>query len=85
MSETDGFARLDAKLDTLIRLVALDVVSELSSVKDRALLLSKAGLTPKEIAALCDTTPNTVSVALSTAKREAKSRGGSRKDADDGA
>ena len=81
MNETDGFARLEAKLDLLVRLLALDVTSELSSVKDRALLLSKAGLTPKEIASLCDTTPNTVSVALSTAKRDAK-KGSSKKDVD---
>jgi hypothetical protein len=29
-------------------------------------------MTPKDIAALCDTTPNTVSVALSAAKRDGK-------------
>lgn len=68
----DGIARLEAKLDTLIRLFALTVISDQQSLKDRAIKLQRAGLTPKEIASLCDTTPNTVSVALSTAKREAK-------------
>jgi hypothetical protein len=31
-------------------------------------------MSPKDIAALCDTTPNTVSVALSAAKRETKGK-----------
>lgn len=60
---------LEAKLDTLIRLFALVVAPDDMSLKDRALRLQKAGLSPKEIAALCGTTPNTVSVALSAAKR----------------
>jgi DNA-directed RNA polymerase specialized sigma24 family protein len=62
-------SRIEAKLDTLIRLVALSVTSESQSLKDRAVLLQRAGLMPRDIATLCDTTPNTVSVALSTAKR----------------
>jgi hypothetical protein len=72
MKEEDGIARLEAKLDTLIRLVGLTVASGLQSVKERAVILNRAGLGPREIAALCDTTPNTVSVALSNAKRDAK-------------
>jgi DNA-directed RNA polymerase specialized sigma24 family protein len=65
-------AQVEAKLDTLIRLFAMTVMKGLGSVKEKAVALSKAGLSPKEIAALCDTTPNTISVALSQAKREAK-------------
>jgi DNA-directed RNA polymerase specialized sigma24 family protein len=65
-------SRVEAKLDTLIRLIALSVTSDSQSLKDRAVRLQRAGLTPKDIAALCDTTPNTVSVALSTAKRAGK-------------
>lgn len=73
MKETDdGFSRLEAKLDTLIRLFALGIVSDQQSIKDRAIKLYRAGLAPKDIASLLDTTPNAVSVALSTAKREAK-------------
>jgi DNA-directed RNA polymerase specialized sigma24 family protein len=68
MSET-GCSRVETKLDTLIRLFALFVAPDTLSLKDRAVRLQKAGLAPKEIAALCDTTPNTVSVALSAAKR----------------
>lgn len=67
-------SRIEAKLDTLIRLLALSVTSESQSLKDRAIRLQRVGLTPKEIAALCGTTPNTISVALSAAKRNAKSK-----------
>lgn len=67
-------SRIEAKLDTLIRLLALSVTSESQSLKDRAIRLQRVGLTPKEIAVLCGTTPNTISVALSAAKRNAKSK-----------
>ena len=66
------FSRIEAKLDTLIRLLALSVASDNHSLKDRAVRLQRAGMSPKDIAALCDTTPNTVSVALSAAKREGR-------------
>lgn len=70
--DVDRIAGLEDRLDTLIRLFAMTVINGLDSVKEKAVVLSKAGLAPKEIAALCDTTPNTISVALSQAKREAK-------------
>lgn len=72
MNGNDGVGRLEAKLDVLIRLVALSVGTNLPSLKERAIFLNKAGLSPKEIATLFDSTPNTVSVALSSAKREKK-------------
>ncbi len=71
LDDTD-LSRIEAKLDMLIRLLALSVVSDNHSLKDRAVRLYRAGMTPKDIAALCDTTPHTVSVALSAAKREGK-------------
>jgi DNA-directed RNA polymerase specialized sigma24 family protein len=71
MTDTD-LSRIEEKLDTLIRLLALSVASDNHSLKDRAVRLRRAGMTPKEIAELCNTTPNTVSVALSDAKRESK-------------
>ena len=70
--DVNKMAQVEAKLDTLIRLFAMTVMKGLDSVKEKAVALSKAGLSPKEIAALCDTTPNTISVPLSQAKREAK-------------
>jgi DNA-binding NarL/FixJ family response regulator len=71
---SDDLSRVEAKLDTLIRLMALSVAPENLSLKDRAVRLQRAGLTPKEIASLCATTPNTVSVALSGAKRNPKGK-----------
>lgn len=65
---------IEAKLDTLIRLLALRVASEEQPLKDRVVRLNRAGLSPKEIAALCDTTRNTVSVALSKAKHGGRTK-----------
>ncbi|GMU83075.1 MAG: hypothetical protein AMXMBFR47_29460 [Planctomycetota bacterium] len=76
MSKDADVHRLEAKLDVLIRLIALSVTSEDEPLKDRAVRLQRAGLAPKDIAALFGTTSNTVSVALSTAKRASKGRGG---------
>lgn len=78
-SNDSDFCRIEAKLDTLIRLLALIVASDNHSLKERAIRLQRAGLAPKDIAALCDTTPNTVSVALSSAKRGNKSKKKTRK------
>lgn len=66
---------IETKLDTLIRLVALAVAPETQTLRDRAVRLQRAGLAPRDIAALCNTTPNTVSVALSAVKRKKKAGG----------
>lgn len=73
-ADSTDLSRIEAKLDTIIRLLALNVASDNHSLTDRAVRLQRAGMAPKEIALLCDTTPNTVSVALSAAKRRSKSR-----------
>jgi hypothetical protein len=70
---------IKAKLDIVIRLLALSVASDNHSLKVRAVRLQRAGLTPKEIATLCNTTGNAVRVALSTAKREGKRKTKKRK------
>ncbi len=59
---------IKAKLDVMIRLLAASTISDDRSIKDNALVLSRAGLTPREIADMLGTTRNTVSVALSTAR-----------------
>lgn len=48
--EPIDMARIEAKLDTIIRLLALSVASDNHSLKDRAVRLQRAGLAPKEIA-----------------------------------
>lgn len=71
MTDRDD-SKLEAKLDVLIRLFAIGIATGEGTLKDRAVKLSRAGLGSREIAELCDTTPNTVSVALSKAKSEKK-------------
>ena len=58
------------KLDLMVRLLAYLVAAEHDNLKDRAVTLSSLGLSPKEIARVCNTTPNTVSVRLVEAKRK---------------
>ena len=67
MNESDGEA-IATKLDTLIRLVAM-ALCEGKPQKDQIALLHSAGLQPKAIAGMLDTTPNTVSVALSSLRK----------------
>jgi hypothetical protein len=66
---SDDISRLEAKLDTLIKLIAINVTPDNLSLAERAGRLSRVGMAPKEIAAICETTPNTISVVLSKAKR----------------
>jgi len=73
VSDNNDLNRVEAKLDTVIRLLALNVAVGEGTLKDRAVRLQRAGLAPKEIAELCDTTPNTVSVLLAKAKAEKRS------------
>ena len=61
---------IEAKLDVVIRLLALSVAPEDMPLNARAIRLKRAGLGAKEIADLCGTTRNTVSVALSTSKKK---------------
>jgi DNA-binding CsgD family transcriptional regulator len=63
---------LGAKLDILIRLMAISITPESLTLAERASRLNRAGLTPKEIASICGTTANTVSVALSKARSKGK-------------
>lgn len=63
---------LEKQLQVLVNLVALSVAPEKDAMIDRAVKLQKAGLAPKDIAALCDSTPNAVSVALAKAKRQSR-------------
>ena len=63
------------ELQRISRLLVL-IATKGQVQKDAIADLSRAGFQPKEIADLLVTTPNTVSVALSTLKK--KTRGGKR-------
>lgn len=76
MTDTNtDLSRVEAKLDVLIRLMALSVAPDGMSLKDRAVRLQRAGLGPTEIASIVGSTSNAVSVALHGAKKpKAKGR-----------
>jgi DNA-directed RNA polymerase specialized sigma24 family protein len=60
------------KLDTLIRLQAHAAVTHLESQKEKILFLNKVGMSLKEIADIVGTTPNTVNVTLSKARKASR-------------
>jgi len=63
-----------AKLDQLIRLTAIQLTKDVESSKDKILLLGRAGMGPKEIAEILQTTPNHVNVTLSKARKSEKAK-----------
>jgi DNA-directed RNA polymerase specialized sigma24 family protein len=73
MNPEQRLDRLESKLDTLIRLLALNVSPADQPLLERAQRLHKAGLPPKEIAAVLNSNPHSVINMLSRA-RKAKRR-----------
>jgi DNA-binding CsgD family transcriptional regulator len=71
MVNEDATQRIEAKLDQMLRLMALQATNTLKQTP-AIQLLAAAGLERKLIADLLNTTPNTVSVTLSTSKAKAK-------------
>ena len=61
------------KLDTLIRLVAIGLCGEKPQL-EKIRILASAGLAPRDIADVIGTTPNTVSVALSSLRKANKTK-----------
>ena len=66
----EPWSEISAKLDTLIRLSALNVVKDMKTQKEQIALLSDAGFQPKEIADILRTTSNTVRVTLTEIRKE---------------
>ena len=64
------FEEVIKRLDLIIKLLAMNFMNEEGSQKVKIIQLSKIGLQPKEIANILGTSSNTVSVALSTARKE---------------
>ncbi|MGA3373229.1 MAG: hypothetical protein ABSC48_15855 [Terracidiphilus sp.] len=67
----DVLQRIESKLDQLLRLAALQMTAGLKQVP-AIQFLATAGFDRRIIAELLNTTPNTVSVTLSTSKAKAK-------------
>ena len=73
MTQSDPqLSEIPKKLDTLIRLFALDVVRDIKIQREQIVTLSDAGLVPKQIAEILGTTSNTVSVALVSIRKKRK-------------
>ena len=68
MNTTDDVVN---KLDVLIRLTAIGLCAD-KIQKEKIQILDSAGLAPKQIAEILDTTPNTVSVALVGLRKDRK-------------
>jgi DNA-directed RNA polymerase specialized sigma24 family protein len=63
-----AFAHVSARLDQLVRLLAMTATAD-KKQKEQISLLSRAGLDRHEIAEILGTTAGTVSVELSVMKR----------------
>jgi DNA-directed RNA polymerase specialized sigma24 family protein len=66
--------QLSAKLDLIARLLAYLVAAGHDNLEQRAVALNALGLSTAEIARVCNTTRNTISVRLAEAKKRPKSR-----------
>jgi DNA-binding NarL/FixJ family response regulator len=66
------FNEIISKMDTINRLLALNIVKDFKIQEQKITTLSSFGFSPSEIAKLLGTTPHTVSVALSRIKKKAK-------------
>ena len=72
-SDEERWAKLNNKLDTLIRLLGMTVGVGLSTA-ERAPMLQRAGLDRNAIADICDASVDAISVRLAEAKRKKSSK-----------
>ena len=61
---------ISKKLDTLIRLLSLNLIKDIKIQKEQITILSDAGFQPRQIANILNTTSNTVSVTLHDIRKE---------------
>jgi hypothetical protein len=73
MSADQQIADLNRKLDLLVRLFAYQLVSG-KTLSHGAPILKRIGMTAQEIAAVFDTTSNTVNVRLTESKKARKNK-----------
>jgi precorrin-6B methylase 1 len=66
----EPWSDVSVKLDTLIRLSALNIIKDLKTQKEQIAVLSDADFKPKEIADILRTTSNTVRVTLTEIRKE---------------
>lgn len=73
MSKESILEDIDRKLDALLRIVAYQTV-EKKTLSEGAPLLRRLGFTASEIAAIYDSTANTVNVRLAEARKKKKTK-----------
>ena len=73
LNDTDALRNISAKLDQMLRLMALQSVANMKQVQ-AIQTLNAAGFERKIIADLLGTTPNTVSVTLAKVKARQRPR-----------
>ncbi|MGC1120509.1 MAG: sigma factor-like helix-turn-helix DNA-binding protein [Candidatus Methanofastidiosia archaeon] len=61
---------ISRRMDRIIRLLALNLVKDMETQKEKILTLSSFGFSSSEIAELLGTTPGSVSVTLSRTKKK---------------
>jgi DNA-directed RNA polymerase specialized sigma24 family protein len=64
---------ISGKMDIVVRLLALNLVRDMKVQKKQIIALKSFGFGPPEIADILETTPNTVYVVLSRARKKKKS------------
>ena len=65
-----SYPEIIERLDLIIKLLVKNLMKADESQKEKIIHLNKMGFKPKEIANILNTTSNSVSVALSTARKE---------------
>ena len=65
---------VEKKLDTLIKLIAVDAVRG-REFREQVRVLDQAGLQPKQIAELLNKSPNNISVTLTYLRKQGKKQG----------
>ena len=69
MEQEETIAKIYTKLEVLIRLQAYSIIAN-KNVSEGAPILRRLGLTPTEIAAIFDTTSNSVKVRIAESKKK---------------
>ncbi len=64
--------RIEQLLDEAVRLIALQTRLQMETQNEAIIALADVGIGPKRIAELLGTTPNTVNVTISKARRARK-------------
>jgi len=72
--EQKQFEEIKEKIDLIIRLLALNLVKDAETQKDKIIALRNLGFKPAEIAEILGTTANTVRVTLSKIRRKSSSK-----------